>query len=431
MTLRKITLFLVATVLTAGCNANAKSEWQLNLDKLADSQHGINVYFKYTEPIGSYEVTMLWQPFDSHSETGVIVANFRDTVTNESFQYYEREKYSSYHTDLITYGEGFEGHHDGDVHHISTATPEQEYFADSPLGYYDSFQLFDVDFDGADELLASDWYHGQQGNYYAVYEITPEGLVQRCEAPFAEIDNCTVFNAERGEVIVTTHDGFAHSTTHIYNVSGKETVLATIYEFTLHPIEGYDKMYDITLKLTEGNELRFEGSIGRTSSLYYDVTMFHPEAIDGFISAPYEMLFFADLDFDGTDEMITDLTPFAGSQRDCSAFTSIYRLVDGRYKSATKEFTAKCKVFEAIETPFFWINPATKEIIQYCDGGYMSGGWEVYVYDGKRYRYDRYVSFDRDIDQPMLTITITDPQGKLIREFRTSNDDFDKHQSEY
>jgi hypothetical protein len=88
-------------------------------------------------------------------------------------------------------------------------------------------------------------------------------------------------------------------------------------------------------------------------------------------------------------------------------------------------------VFEAIETPFFWINPATKEIIQYCDGGYMSGGWEVYVYDGKRYRYDRYVSFDRDIDQPMVTITITDPQGKLIREFRTSNDDFDKHQSEY
>lgn len=431
MTLRKITLFLVAAVLTAGCTTTSTTDTQANLNSLADELRDINVYITYSEPIGSYEVTMLWQPFSSDSETGVLVANFRDTVTNESFQYYEREKYSSYHTDLITYAEDFEGHRDGDVHIISTKTPNQEYYPDSPLDYYASFQFFDADFDGEDELLVSDWYRGQQGNYYAVYEITPEGLKRRVDGPYLSIDNCTQFDAETKRIITKSHDGVAHNSTGVYHVVGNDISSTTEYEFTLTPTEGDEDRYDVNLKLREDGKLQFDGNIGSVSELDYDIADFHPEAIDGIISAPFSPLFFADLDFDGTKEMITNLTPYAGSQRNYPAFLRIYRLKRGVYKDATKHFSSKCKVLGAIEPGFFMIKPATKEIIQYCDGGFMSGGWEVYRHTGRTYRYDRYVSFDRDIEQPMLTITITDSRNKLIREFRTTSEDFDKDKWTY
>ena len=77
------------------------------------------------------------------------------------------------------------------------------------------------------------------------------------------------------------------------------------------------------------------------------------------------------------------------------------------------------------------IKPSTKEIVQFRDGGYISSGWEVYTYTGRRYHYDRYVSFERDIEQPMLTITITNAHNKIIREFRTTSQEFDKDRWTY
>lgn len=58
---------------------------------------------------------------------------------------------------------------------------------------------------------------------------------------------------------------------------------------------------------------------------------FPPEAKGGVITAPDELLFFADLDFDGENELIANLQPFMDGQRDCSAYKSIYKLVDGEY----------------------------------------------------------------------------------------------------
>jgi hypothetical protein len=37
------------------------------------------------------------------------------------------------------------------------------------------------------------------------------------------------------------------------------------------------------------------------------------------------------LDFDGENELIANLQPFMDGQRDCSAYKSIYKLVDGEY----------------------------------------------------------------------------------------------------
>ena len=429
MRLWQLASIIASAIILTSCGANSHNDWQAYLDTLVEKRQEINVYLKYSEPIGRYEVTMLWQPFGPRSETGLLVANFRDTVTNESFQYREEEKYNSYHTDHITFAEGFEGHRDGDVHTISTTTPEQEFYTDSPLNYYASFQLFDADFDGQEELLVSDWYRGQQGNYYAVYEIQDNGLVQRVDGPYLAIDNCTQFKASKGQIFVNTHDGYAQATTEVYSVKGDSTTLDTEYNFSLTPAQGWADQYDVTLKLIERGELRFEGNIGRVGSLDYNAAEFHPEMTDRVIYASEELLFFADLDFDGTDEMITDLTPFAGSQRDCPAFRRIYRLENGVYRDASSEFHSKCKILRAIEPLYFMIKPSTKEIVQFRDGGYISSGWEVYTYTGRRYRYDRYVSFERCSSQwDLLTITVSDPNGKILRQFQAiSDEDDDRH----
>lgn len=234
----KFVVALVVAMMSASCADCSKMAWMEQLDALCEKRQDINIYMKYNEPIGPYEVTMLWQPFTSDSETGLLIANFRDTVTNRSFQYVNDEKYTSYHIYQIVYGEGFDGHRDGDVHYLSIATPEQEYCLDSPLSYYASFQLYDVDFDGEDELLVSDWYQGQTGNMYSAYDITPTGLEEKTEAPFNMIDNCTKFYPETGKIEVSTHDGYAYSSEEIYKVETGHAVLESKHEVRKqHPDE--------------------------------------------------------------------------------------------------------------------------------------------------------------------------------------------------
>ena len=223
---------LVAALISASCmGAGSKMAWMEQLDALCKNRQEINVYMKYNEPIGPYEVTMLLQPFTTSSETGLLIANFRDTLTNRSFQYVNDEKFTSHHIYEIVYGKEFKGHHDGDVHYLSTATPEQKFYLDSPLNYYASFQLYDVDFDGEDELLVSDWYQGQTGNMYSAYDITLNGLEEKSETPFDQIDNCTMFYPETGKIELKSHEGYAYSCVEVYKVEGGHATLESKQEF--------------------------------------------------------------------------------------------------------------------------------------------------------------------------------------------------------
>ena len=383
----------------------ANAPWIAHLETLKPAlakQNEIDVYFKYSEPIGVYEVTMLWQPFYKDCETGLAIINLRDTTTGISMQIVDEEKYNSYHTDTISFAEGFEGYKDGDIFIIDSTTPAQPDSYESTIDYYMPLQLIDVDFDGEKELLISDWGQCQQGNSYEVYDITNNGLVLKTQPPYNEIDNCTKFDYDKKQIEVFTHGGIFYSDTKVYEVKNNIARLLAEYEFALHTADGFDGWYDVRLKMSKNSKSCFEGIVGRVQSLSYDVENFYPVVEDGILSAPDDLLFFADIDFDGVCELITGITPFAGSQRDCSAFTTIYKLVDGRYKDMSKNFVAKCEVFEAIEPHYFSINYSSKEIIQYHDGGAMSGGWEVYVYANGKYRYDRYVHFDHNIKDDMV-----------------------------
>ena len=191
--------------------------------------------------------------------------------------------------------------------------------------------------------------------------------------------------------------------------------------------EGLSGYYDVALRMShcEGEPLSFYA--GRISDISRfregDMQYVHDDNAT-FVTAPDDLLFFADIDFDGVYELITDITPFAGSQRNCSAFTTIYKLVDGKYKDVSKNFAARCEVFKAIEPNYFSINYARNEIIKHHDGGTMSGGWDVYAFADGKYRYDRYVHYDFDDDGDMVTITIDYSDKRPKKSLRMSSTEF-------
>lgn len=184
----------------------------LPVDGARDVKDAIDVYFKYNKPIDGYEVSILWQPFESMCETGVAIINLRDSATNANYHIVYAEKYSSYHIGEIAFAQGFKGFNDGDVYILDVAVPEQPHFYEKHINYYMSIQFFDADFDGARELLISDWGWCRQGNTYNVYDLTNEGFVLKTEAPYDDIDNCTRFNADKREIEGDFSDGvFSYS----------------------------------------------------------------------------------------------------------------------------------------------------------------------------------------------------------------------------
>lgn len=151
----------------------------------------IRVTLNYDRPIGGYIATAIWQPFESKNcETGRIVVTFRHVDTGAEFQYVNTEKFSSYHTDSITFAEGFEGYKDGDCFMIEYTSPEASRY---PLDRYLPFQFFDVDFDGVEELLVLDWGGSRYGDF-SVYEITNEGLEEKSYPPFNQFCCYTQFD---------------------------------------------------------------------------------------------------------------------------------------------------------------------------------------------------------------------------------------------
>ena len=413
---------------------DADADWIVHLNSLKNNlsqEAPIDVYFKHCSPIGNYEVTMLWQPFDKMYETGVAVVNFRDTATNRNYYIVSSDKYTNYYLCNICFAQGFEGYSDDDVFLLDGAVPEQPEWCESSINYYMPFQFFDADFDGKDELLVSDWGQCQQGNTYSVYDITDEDFVLKAEVPFNNIDNTTKFDADKKCIEISSHDGIFMSMSSIYNVSSASAELIKEYVFTLHMVDGIEDWYDVMLTIFDHGELCFEGLVGRVQNLSYEVENFYPEVKAGVVRAPYEPLFFADIDFDGTDELITNLQPYAGSQRDNSAYTSIYKLVDGKYCDVSESYAAKCEVLSDIEPYYFLLNYARKEVIYYCDGGVMCSGWRVYAYRDGEYIYDRYVHYECEHDGDIVVVSVEDANGVETLRSSVSVAEFERRQWEY
>ena len=174
---------------------------------LSDSKTPIRVTLKYDRPIGGYDVTAVWQPFEAKNcETGCITATFRNATTGMVFKYVNNEKFSSYFTDHFTFSEGFKGHKDGDEYTIEYISPETPNLPHKPIDYYLPFQFYDVDFDGVNELLVRDWGGSRNGDC-SVYEVTNLGLKEKSYFPFGQLDTQTEFDSDRQTIKLCVEDG--------------------------------------------------------------------------------------------------------------------------------------------------------------------------------------------------------------------------------
>ena len=211
-----VCLFLMVACHRQASNELSLPQWAERMNKipLPEKIQGdslIDVYFKYNQIVNGYDVTARWRTFDKKSETGKVIMNFHHRKTGKDYQYF-REKFSSYDTDHVTFANDFKGHQKGDVYYFNYTSPDtldhfKEYNDNSPLGYYTPFQFLDIDFDGNDELLVSDWYQGRAGNNYEVFKLTENGLQKLDYMPLERLVNADKIDLEKKTITIVMEDG--------------------------------------------------------------------------------------------------------------------------------------------------------------------------------------------------------------------------------
>lgn len=263
-----------------------------------DQDSLINVYFRYKQPINGYEVTARWMPFDTQCETGYVVMNFHDTNTGRAFQYINAEKYNNFNTDEVTFANDFGGHCNGDVYYFEYPSPKEQQDSLHLLGYVSPFQFLDVDFDGKDELLISDWGRYSDGNHYSVYKIKDNRLVMVDYPPLNQLAAySTKIDTVRKTITLYEQDGaydaaelfFSKAIHPVFNVkipqlktwSGQSMVEAYAKlshpQFSLDSIYAYlnDSVYEYrNISITSNSRFRGKSheyeKISPTFDKYYD-----------------------------------------------------------------------------------------------------------------------------------------------------------------
>ena len=220
---------------------------KLNMIPLPDYMQGdslIDVYFKYNQNVKGYKVTGRWRPFEKNSETGMVFINFHHQKTGKEYHYYSN-KYCSHDTYKITFAEGFKEYQNGEVHYFNYTSPDTlDQFKDingnSPLGYYTPFQFLDIDFDGKDELLVSDWSQGQAGNEYEVFKLTDSGLMKLDYIPLDRLTNADKINLKKKTITIVCNDGIYESVEFLFSSNKRKDKIIDLPEFYSDIAQNFD-----------------------------------------------------------------------------------------------------------------------------------------------------------------------------------------------
>lgn len=177
------------------------------------NDNSIVVFFSYPEIIRGYKVSGQFMPYGDNTETGRIRIDFtRDGKC--TFTWTSEDVYCDYNTCRIAFSNDFNGWVNGQeyVFEYPGASFENPYYdATHPLGYHQPFCFVDIDFDGYEELLISDYYRGRGGNTYTAYKIDGSNLVELDKNPYLNICNMTEFIPERKEIIHWCSSGADYS----------------------------------------------------------------------------------------------------------------------------------------------------------------------------------------------------------------------------
>lgn len=250
-------LYLLGVTILAGCTNKSKpstsegesAQWIARLDEAPQpkdigNDSAIAVYLKYNQTVSGYEVTAKWWPFEKMVETGAVVINFHNLKSGKDY-YYFAEKYHSFDTDKISFAKGFKGHNNGDIHYFDYTSPDTiDAFKDrngnSPLGYYTPFQFLDIDFDGNDELLISDWYQGQAGNEYEVFKMAGDSLKKLDYIPLDRLTNVDMIDMKKKVIAHVSFSGADDTAIFLFSNKKREKKITSIPRFYSNTANSFD-----------------------------------------------------------------------------------------------------------------------------------------------------------------------------------------------
>ena len=247
---------LCVTILTGCIGKNTQNtamgestQWVAKLDSVSlqydiCSKSAISAYFKYKQAVAGYEVTAKWLPFDKMSETGAVVISFHNPKSGMDYHYFA-EKYHSFDTDKISYAKDFKGHNDGDIYYFDYTSPDtidafKDINGNSPIGYYTPFQFLDIDFDGNDELLISDWHQGQAGNYYEVYNMADNKLKKLDYIPLDRLTNVDYIDLKKKTIPLHLFSGADDEAYFYFSNKKHEKGITQIPQFYSNSAKSFD-----------------------------------------------------------------------------------------------------------------------------------------------------------------------------------------------
>lgn len=271
-------------------------------------------------------------------------------------------------------------------------------------------------------------------------------LLVGCRNHTARSEKQDSISCERTDSVSASTGGESSEKTNNPTSQEDRTPVQRSYFIYNQPIAGYTvcgtavwnsefNCRDLILTFRElTSNLEFSVSGGRVfwdmppaDTLHWDYPIIERNHI---ITAPNQPFFFADLDFDGQNELITDISPFGGSQRDVGAFTEIYKIEHGHLSNKTEYFTKQSSIFQYMNQDYFQINEAKREILLYNDGGAINFGWEVYKFDKGKYRYDRTIRCQLE-SSDKYQVTILSPQNDTLRKFFVSQRELELDKWQY
>ena len=195
------------------------------------------IYIEYKQLINGYKVDLLWLPDCSVgevAETGQAIIHFTNLDRRDFYIYCDS------YSDNYLYGNDYKVQNN-DKLIIDYISKDHEYLATKSPFYFS-----DMDFDGEDELVITNWGAGIKGGHkYEVYDIDDLGVRRKAQPPFDNIEQYfTIFKPNKKTIINYTAN--IYSEERLYYVLQNYDFISdgeieTIMDFAL---ERYEKISD-------------------------------------------------------------------------------------------------------------------------------------------------------------------------------------------
>ena len=182
-----------------------------------------NIHIKCNQPVNGYNVEVFFIPENMIYDkiTGPAKLVFINQKTGKKQQIISL--YFAVPSKIFPDFEDLDSFAHGQTCNLDYGLPNDtdEWIAAHPL-YYGALPFFfaDVNFDGKQELLLTQFGQGQRGcSTYIVFSITPDGAFDdllASQAPFDRLDDFSEIDRENRQIIIPYHNGASDSYSEIY-----------------------------------------------------------------------------------------------------------------------------------------------------------------------------------------------------------------------